>query len=81
MIIKQILIWEQFVKYLEERWIIKQYKKAKEYILNWNYKQVNFKLREPKKDKIYYFRINKQFRAYWTIEWGILKIYHIDNHQ
>lgn len=82
MVIKQILIWDKFIEYLEERRLIRQYKKAKKYILSWNYKQVDFKLREPKKDKVYYFRINKQFRAYATVEeeW-VLKIYHIDNHQ
>jgi hypothetical protein len=54
---------EEVFKYLQKRNLLKQYKKAKEYLINGSYIQTNFKLREPKKEKIYYFRINKQFRA------------------
>jgi len=81
MIIKEVLIWEEFIKYLKDRQITNQYKKVKRYLLDWNFKQADFKLREPKKNKIYYFRINKQFRAFATIENNILKIFNIDNHQ
>lgn len=79
--IKKILIWDNLITYIKDRWLEKQYKKAKTYVLAWFFNKADFKLREPKKDKIYYFRINKQFRAYWTIEENILKIHHIDNHQ
>ncbi len=67
--------------YLLERKLLSQYKKAKYFLLIWNLKQVDFRLREPKKDKIYYFRINKQFRALCHFEWNVLVIFKIDNHQ
>ena len=79
--INRIIISDDLIKYLEDRKLEEQYKKAKEYILGWFYKQVDFKIREPKKDKVYYFRINKQFRAFCKLENNILKIFHIDNHQ
>lgn len=68
-------------EYLLKRRLLTQYTKKKENILKniftWNY----LKLREPKKDEIWYFRINKQFRALWYIDWTTLKIFDIDNHQ
>lgn len=81
MIIKKLIETKNVLEYLESRNILKQYKKSKEYILIWLTKHVDFKLRQPKQLQIYYFRINKQFRAYWVLDWDILKIYKIDNHQ
>jgi len=81
MLIKKVLISEELLNYLEKRNLINQYKKIKKYILDWNFRQINLKLGEPKNEKIYYFRINKQFRAFATIEDETLKIYDIDNHQ
>lgn len=78
--ITQIIINKRSIEFIESRWLQKQYIKTKTFILNWYFKQVDFKLREPKKEEIYYFRINKQFRAWWRIEGSILKIFHIDNH-
>ena len=79
--INKILIAEDLINFIEKRKLDNQYKKAKNYILKWLFRQVNLKLREPKRDKIYYFRINKQYRAICKIEWDILKIFDIDNHQ
>lgn len=78
--IENIVINKKSIDFLESRWLEKQYKKWTQLILNWNFKQVDFKIREPKQEKIYYFRINKQYRAWWRIENNILKIFHIDNH-
>ncbi len=67
--------------YLTKRRLVPQYKKAKSFLLSWYMSQVHFKLREPKKDKIYYFRINKQFRALCHFEGTTLVVFQIDNHQ
>lgn len=67
--------------YLIKRDLIKQYKKAKALLILWNARQVDFKIRNPKKDQIYYFRINKQFRALCHFEWNNLIVFKIDNHQ
>jgi len=79
--IEKVLISDDLIDFLEKRRLSEQYKKAKKYILKWLYKQVNLKLREPKKIGIYYFRINKQFRALAKLDWNTLKIFDIDNHQ
>ncbi len=73
---------KHILDFLLKRWLVIQYKKSKIKILNWYFSWVDFKIRQPKKDWIYCFRINKQFRAYWRIiEKWILQIYFIDNHQ
>ena len=79
--IREIYIDEKILDYIEKRWLLKQYEKAEKYLYNWNLKQVNLKIREPKNDRIYYFRLNKQFRIWCTINNWILHIFHIDNHQ
>ena len=79
--IDKILISSDLINFIEKRNLANQYKKAKSYILKWFFKQVDLKLREPKKNKIYYFRLNKQYRAICKLEWNILKIFDIDDHQ
>lgn len=81
MIIKDIIISKKLLKFIDSRWLRKQYIKSCNYIYNWYFDLSDFKLREPKKDKIYYFRINKQFRVYVELEWDILVVRSIDNHQ
>jgi plasmid maintenance system killer protein len=79
--INKIIETNKVKNYLITRKLLSQYKNKKENILNsvftWNY----LKIREPKKDEIWYFRINKQFRALWFLDWDTLKIFDIDNHQ
>jgi hypothetical protein len=38
------------INFIEKRNLGNQYKKAKDYILKWLFKQIDLKLREPKKD-------------------------------
>lgn len=81
MFIHTLLITSEWIEYLEKRGLSKQYKKAKQYLLAWNYTHIDFALREPKKDRIYYFRVNKQFRVIGYIEEWVFKVIKIDNHQ
>ena len=68
--------------YLEKRNLLKQYKKSKENILSWVHSWNNIWYREPKKDWIIYFRINKQFRALSRLSaLNELIVFDIDNHQ
>ncbi len=73
---------KEVLPYLEERCLVKQYKKAKSYILLGSLSQVRFKERNPKGCGIWYFRINKQFRAlaFFNAD-GDLIVAKIDNHQ
>lgn len=80
--IHQIFELKNILPYLKARGLIKQYKKAKEYLLKQNTIQVKFKERKPIGSDIWYFRINKQFRAIGTFDNdGNLIIFKIDNHQ
>lgn len=73
---------KEILPYLESRGLLKQYKKAKNYMLQGNVLSVKFKERNPKGSGIWYFRINKQFRALGVFNAaGNLIIFKIDNHQ
>lgn len=80
--IKSILEKEEILEYLSSRNLLKQYKKAKEFLLRGNMLQVRFKQRNPKGSGIWYFRINKQFRALCYLnDQNSIVVYKIDNHQ
>lgn len=80
--IPEILEMKEILPYLEKRNLLKQYKKAKVYLLNGNTVQVKFKVRNPKGSGIWYFRINRQYRALGVFnDKGTFIIFKIDNHQ
>jgi len=79
--IKLIIELKSVVNDLDKYNLLKQYKKAKDNILLDNNTKVFFKERKPKWSWIWYFRINKKYRALWYIEGNELRIYKIDNHQ
>lgn len=80
--VQQIFERKEILPYLEARHLTKQYKKAKQYLLRGNVLQVKFKERNPKGSGIWYFRINRQFRALGIFDkMGNLIIFKIDNHQ
>lgn len=79
--IENILEDEWIFEYLFSRNLVKQYKKSKILVLNWINNRTYFKEREPKWSNIWYFRINKQFRAFWSFDNdNNLRIFEIDNH-
>lgn len=65
---KKVLVPKKYIKYLEKRELLKQFEKNVNFLKNGNLKSADFKLREAKNNEIYYFRINKQFRAFWVIQ-------------
>lgn len=80
--VHQIFEQKEIPSYLEARGLLKQYLKAKRYLLTGNILQVKFKERHPQGSGIWYFRINKQFRALGVFNPnGDLVIFKIDNHQ
>lgn len=81
MIINKIIEIEKILIFLQKRNLVKQYKKAKLYILAGHLNNVLFKIREPKEKGIYSFRINKQFRAFAVFKNNTLRIIKINNHQ
>lgn len=79
--IESIIEHKDIWKYIISHNLLKQYKKAKNLILSWSLKSVDFKKRRPYKTEKYYFRINNKYRAFWFLEWKILKIFEINDHQ
>ncbi|MDD2917050.1 MAG: hypothetical protein PHH70_04365 [Candidatus Gracilibacteria bacterium] len=79
--ISQVHISPEALEYLIKRKLDKQYLKTKGYILAGYMQNVDLKMREPKKDKIWYFRINQQFRAICELQGDTLFVLAIDNHQ
>lgn len=80
--IEQIFEEDYIFEYLEKRSLLKQYKKSKENILSWVFSWNKLWVKEPKKEWIIYFRINKQFRALCRfIDEKTLIVFDIDNHQ
>lgn len=81
-IVSRIFEKDKIYLYLKKRGLLEQYKKAKAYLLVGRITQVRFKERNPKGSGIWYFRINRQFRALCVFdEEGDLIIFDIDNHQ
>jgi hypothetical protein len=80
--IQSILERREILPYLQARGLLTQYKKAKHYLLEGNTLQTKFKERHPKGSGVWYFRINRQFRALGVFnDAGNLIIFKIDNHQ
>ena len=81
MTINRIFEKEKFFIHIKARGLLKQFQKAKAYILSGHLSQVNFKLKYPKEAGIYSFRINKQFRALCVYRNKDLIVFRLDNHQ
>jgi plasmid maintenance system killer protein len=69
------------VEYLKSRNLLKQYQKAKKLILQGHSSKVRLGKLEPKRARVWYFRVNKQYRAKAYYQQGDLRIYMIDDHQ
>jgi len=81
MVISKVFIAPEALEYIEKRELTKQYQKAKSHILSGRFSSAQLKLRAPKKDQIWYFRINKKFRALCELDGEALYVYAIDDHQ
>jgi hypothetical protein len=82
-IVKEIPeIW----KYIFSRNLDKQYRKVKGLLKDWNFRNIDFKLRQPKRLKVYQFKINNKYRWYWIFRetemfWKIFLVTEISDHQ
>ena len=72
---------ENVVRYLRSRNLVKQYKKAKCFLQQGNFKAVDFKKRRPKSSDIWYFRITRKYRAYCSWEDDKIVVFDVDDHQ
>ena len=72
---------ESVVRYLEERGLAEQYRKAKKLIEEGLFHSVQLKKRQPKTSGIWYFRISKKFRALCVRKGETLVVFEADDHQ
>jgi len=79
--IENLFITPECFSYLEKRNLVAQFQKAKNYLLSNQAHQTRFKERMPKGSGIFYFRINRQYRAIGYFDNHDLIISKIDNHQ
>ena len=79
--IDQILETQSVVTYLQTHNLLALYQKVKAHILAGHYSGAQLRKRRPKTDDIWYFRINKKFRALAYFEGTTLKVFAIDDHQ
>lgn len=79
--VKNILERGDILLELEKKNLLAKYKKAKNFILGSHSELVDLKKRKPKKDEVWQFRIDRQFRAYCYFEKDTLIVFHIDSHQ
>ena len=66
--INRVIEIKGILEYLEKRNLVNQYKKAKNFLLDWKLDLIDFKKRKPKTSKIYQFKINNKFRAFGYFE-------------
>ncbi len=80
-VINNIFEDEWILEFLKKRNLLEQYLKSIKMLTSWIFGKLDFKIRQPKKNLIYSFRINKQYRAfcYFRDNW-IFVIFEINDH-
>jgi hypothetical protein len=72
---------EKVLQYLQERNLVKPYIKAKLLLENGDLQSASFRKRRPKHLEIYYFRINKKYRAIGRFKGNLFVVTEISDHQ
>ena len=68
-------------EYLQKRGLLKQYIKEKKFLLQDKSSGARFRKRQPKGSGLWYFRINKQYRAIGAFKGELFCVSFIDDHQ
>ena len=72
---------ERVIRYLKERELTQQYRKARSLLELGFFSSGHLKKRQPKSSGIWYFRINRQYRALCIREGDTLVVFDVDDHQ
>jgi len=72
---------EGVIDYIKKKRLEKPYLKAKKYMALGYLQTVDLRKRKPKKEGIFYFKINKKYRAIGYIENGNFIVTEISDHQ
>ncbi len=79
--IEKVFVKPEILKYAKKRNILSALKKSIEKIKTGNAYSLQLKLRKPKSDQIWQFRINKKYRVLGIIDEEDFIIYKISDHQ
>ncbi len=72
---------QKAIDYLKKRQLEKSYLKVKGYLAKGQLKIIDFKLRKPKSEGVYYFRITRKYRAIGHFIDDIFVVTEISDHQ
>ena len=72
---------KNILPFLQKRNLLSRYSKCKNFLREDLLKVVDFKIRKPKSQGIYSFRINKKFRAFGIFRDGNFYVFEISDHQ
>ena len=69
------------MEYIKKRGIEKPYLKAKKYLELGYFQSIDLRKRKPKEEGIFYFKIDKKYRAIGYVEKGDFIVTEISDHQ
>ena len=72
---------QKIIDYLKKRDLLELYKKKRNQLETDNAKSAQFKKRQPYKYQMFYFRINKQYRAIGRFKGSDFIVTEISDHQ
>jgi len=75
-------IHEEIVKYLKKRKLLRKFEKQSKFLIhNPSYPSLNIEILEPKRFKLYSFRVDKKYRAIFIFRGpDIVEILDVNNH-
>jgi hypothetical protein len=72
---------DDVLPYLEKRDLLPQYVKAKRKLQKGDTSGVQLRKRQPKSSDVWYFRINRQYRAFCFRDGDTLVVFEVNDHQ
>lgn len=77
----KVLEEDGIITYIKKRNLVKPYLKVKKYLENDFFELVDLRKRKPKSANVFYFKIDKKYRAIGYIEANTFIVTEISDHQ
>ena len=77
----KVLEEDGIIAYIKKRNLVKPYLKVKKYLENDFFELVDLRKRKPKSANVFYFKIDKKYRAIGYIEANTFIVTEISDHQ
>jgi len=72
---------DKVLPYLKKRHLLRHYEKTKKKLKRGDTSGVQLRKRQPKSSDVWYFRINKQYRAFCFRDGDTLVVFDVNDHQ